>query len=45
MTFSGRDFLFYFSLPNFLFHVTTAYDVLRNQGVPLGKMDYMGGTR
>jgi uncharacterized protein len=45
MTFSGRDFLFLFSLPNFLFHVTTAYDVLRNQGVPLGKMDYMGAAR
>jgi uncharacterized protein len=45
MTFSGRDFLFHFSLPNFLFHVTTAYDVLRHKGVPLGKMDYMGAAR
>ncbi len=43
MTFTGRDFLLLFSMPNFLFHATTAYDVLRNQGVPLGKMDYLGG--
>ncbi|MGI9168783.1 MAG: DUF1993 domain-containing protein [Caulobacteraceae bacterium] len=42
MTFTGRDFLLLFSMPNFLFHVTTAYDVLRNQGVPLGKMDFLG---
>jgi hypothetical protein len=43
MTFSARDFLFHFSLPNFLFHLTTAYDVLRSQGVPLGKMDFLAG--
>lgn len=45
MTFTGRDFLLLFSMPNFLFHVTTAYDVLRNQGVPLGKMDYLGAAK
>jgi hypothetical protein len=45
MTFTARDFLFNFSLPNFLFHVTTAYAVLRNQGVPLGKMDYLAGAQ
>ena len=43
MTFTGRDFLLGFSLPNFLFHVTTAYGLLRSQGVPLGKMDYLAG--
>lgn len=43
MTFTGRDFLFQFSLPNFLFHVTTAYGLLRSQGVPLGKMDFLAG--
>jgi hypothetical protein len=43
-TFSGRDFLFNFSLPNFLFHVVTAYGLLRAQGVPVGKMDYLVGT-
>ena len=45
MTFTGSDFLLRFSLPNFYFHVVTAYAILRSQGVPLGKMDYLtGGT-
>jgi uncharacterized protein len=43
LTFTGRDFLFQFSLPNFFFHVVTAYALLRGQGVPLGKMDYLAG--
>lgn len=42
--FSGRDFLLKFSLPNFFFHVTTAYALLRQQGVPLGKLDYLAGA-
>lgn len=45
MTFSGRDFLALFSLPNFMFHVTTAYALLRAQGVPLGKMDFLNGAQ
>ena len=44
MTFTARDFLFSFSLPNFHFHVTTAYDILRSQGVPLAKGDYLAGA-
>jgi hypothetical protein len=44
MTFTGRDFLFNFSLPNFFFHVVTTYALLRSQGVPLGKMDYLAGA-
>ena len=44
MNFTAKAFLTTFSLPNFLFHVTTAYDVLRSQGVPLGKMDYLAGA-
>ena len=44
MEFTGQSFLLTFSLPNFLFHITTAYDVLRSQGVPLGKMDYLAGA-
>ena len=43
MTFTGSDFLLRFSLPNFYFHVVTAYAILRSQGVPLGKMDYLTG--
>lgn len=39
---AGRAYLFNFVLPNFYFHVTTAYAILRNNGVPLGKMDYLG---
>ena len=43
LTFTGTDFLNQFSLPNFFFHVVTAYGLLRMQGVPLGKMDYLAG--
>lgn len=42
VTFSGRDFLFTNAIPNFYFHVTTAYDILRANGVELGKRDFMG---
>lgn len=38
----GKDYLLEMSLPNFFFHVVTAYSILRNQGVPLGKNDYIG---
>lgn len=40
-TFSGRDYLLSFALPNFFFHVTTAYAILRHNGVDIGKMDYL----
>jgi len=43
-SFSGRDYLFGFVLPNFYFHMTTAYGILRHKGVELGKRDYLGGT-
>lgn len=42
MRFSGQDYLLNFALPNFFFHVTIAYALLREQGVPIGKMDYLG---
>jgi hypothetical protein len=45
VAFTAPDFLLQFSLPNFLFHVVTAYDILRAQGVPLGKMDFLAGAR
>jgi hypothetical protein len=37
-----RDYLTRFALPNFYFHVATAYDILRHNGVLLGKRDYLG---
>jgi hypothetical protein len=43
LKFTARDYLRGFVLPNFYFHLTTAYGILRNQGVPLGKMDYLRG--
>ena len=43
MTYTAPDFLMQFSLANVLFHVTTAYALLRSQGVPLGKMDFLAG--
>jgi len=42
MTFSGADYLARFALPNFYFHLTTAYDILRHNGLEVGKRDYMG---
>ncbi|MBB3982704.1 hypothetical protein GGR44_002370 [Sphingobium fontiphilum] len=41
--FTGRSHVLTFSLPNFYFHVTTAYALLRQAGVPVGKLDYLGG--
>ncbi len=41
---SGRDFVTQFALPNFYFHVTTAYGLLRHKGITIGKMDYIGGA-
>jgi uncharacterized protein len=39
---SGRDYVNEMSLPNFYFHVTTAYAILRHNGVDLGKRDFLG---
>ena len=43
-TLSGADYFLLFSLPNFYFHLTTAYNILRTNGVPLVKDDFMGRT-
>lgn len=43
--FTVETFLLSFSLPNFYFHAATAYDILRAQGVPLGKRDFLGRMR
>jgi len=40
--FHGADYLGQVAIPNFYFHVTTAYAILRHNGVELGKMDYIG---
>ena len=42
ITMSGEAYLKYFALPNFFFHVTTTYALLRHNGVELGKMDFLG---
>ena len=39
----GDDYLTQVAIPNFYFHVTTAYSILRHDGVELGKMDFIGG--
>ncbi|WP_300396557.1 DUF1993 family protein [Henriciella sp.] len=45
MPFTAEGFLFSFSKPNLYFHATTAYDILRMKGVPLGKRDYLGALQ
>ena len=41
-TFSAQSFLQQSIIPNLYFHCTTAYDILRHNGVELGKMDFLG---
>jgi hypothetical protein len=43
--YTAENFLLSFSQPNFYFHVTTAYDILRWQGLPIGKRDFLGKPR
>ena len=40
--FDGRTYLAHYGMPQFLFHVTTAYAILRHNGLPIGKRDFMG---
>jgi hypothetical protein len=42
MSFKGQPYLVHFTMPNFYFHCTTAYDILRHCGVELGKRDFIG---
>ena len=42
MTLKGSVYLVSFALPNFYFHATTAYDILRHAGVEIGKRDFLG---
>jgi hypothetical protein len=41
-SFLGKPYLFEWVIPNFYFHVTTAYDILRHNGLDIGKKDYLG---
>lgn len=43
--FVAKDYVLGFALPNFFFHLTTAYALLRMKGVPIGKLDYLGAPR
>jgi uncharacterized protein len=45
MDFTAENFLLSFSQPNFYFHATTAYDILRWKGLPIGKRDFLGQPR
>ncbi len=40
----GANYLMHFALPNFYFHLTTAYDILRSAGVEIGKRDFLGAV-
>ena len=40
--FTGQTYLFHYALPHFFFHATTAYDILRHNGVEVGKKDFIG---
>jgi hypothetical protein len=42
VNFTGQGYLLHFAIPNFTFHVTTAYSILRHNGVEVGKRDYLG---
>lgn len=45
MTFTAQDYITKFLLPNFYFHTTTAYALLRQNGVDIGKRDYLGAIQ
>ena len=45
MTMKGEAYLKHYAMPNFYFHITTAYALLRHNGVEIGKMDYLGAPK
>ena len=45
LKFDGLSYLMSYAMPNFMFHATTAYDILRVKGAPVGKRDYIGAPR
>lgn len=42
MEFTGKSYVLEFAIPNFFFHFVTAYNLLRKEGVQIGKMDFLG---
>jgi len=44
LSFKGQDYLLFFALPNFYFHATTAFGILRHNGVSIGKLDFLGAV-
>ncbi|MGB3811850.1 MAG: DUF1993 domain-containing protein [Shinella sp.] len=44
VSYKGKDYVLTFAVPNFYFHLTTAYAILRHNGVAVGKLDYLGRT-
>lgn len=40
--FTGQTYLFHYALPHFFFHATTAYDILRHNGIEIGKKNFIG---
>jgi uncharacterized protein len=42
--FKGLQYLVHFAIPNFTFHVVTAYNILRHNGIEIGKQDFLGGA-
>ena len=44
MTLKGQQYLSHFALPNFYFHAATAHDILRHNGVEIGKRDFLGAS-
>lgn len=45
LAFTSESLILSFSLPNFYFHAVTTYDLLRSQGIPIGKQDFEGELR
>ena len=43
LNFDGKTYLQHFVVPNMYFHITTTYNILRHNGVELGKQDFIGG--
>jgi hypothetical protein len=43
--FVGQEYLFHYAMPNFYFHATTAYDILRHNGIEIGKKDFVGSYK